>query len=202
MVYNQTMKTTIFNTPLLSDVLHLLARLSLRLVGWKVDGRFPDLDKFVVIGAPHTSNWDFMLFLAVIFTLRANVRFMGKAELFNNPFGWFFYWCGGIPVDRSKSTGLVEQMVDACQRSQQFILVIAPEGTRSHVREWKMGFYHIARSAGIPIVFAAVDGIRKKVIVGQVFQPGEDAEADVKVIKGYFVGRTGIRPRKEITLEE
>lgn len=193
---------TIFNTPVLSYVFHLLARLSLRLVGWKVDGRFPDLDKFVVIGAPHTSNWDFMLFLAVIFTLRANVRFMGKAELFNNPFGWFFYWCGGIPVDRSKSTGLVEQMVDACQRSQQFILVIAPEGTRSHVREWKMGFYHIARSAGIPIVFAAVDGIRKKVIVGQVFQPGEDAEADVKAIKGYFAGRTGIRPRKEITLEE
>ncbi|MBI3173067.1 MAG: lysophospholipid acyltransferase family protein [Chloroflexi bacterium] len=193
---------TIFNTPVLSYVFHLLARLSLRLVGWKVEGRFPDLDKFVVIGAPHTSNWDFMLFLAVIFTLRANVRFMGKAELFNNPFGWFFYWCGGIPVDRSKSTGLVEQMVDACQRSQQFILVIAPEGTRSHVREWKMGFYHIARSTGIPIVFAAVDGIRKKVIVGQVFQPGEDAEADVKAIKGYFAGRTGIRPRKEITLEE
>lgn len=196
------MRTTIFNTPVLSYVFHLLARLSLHLVGWKVEGRFPDLDKFVVIGAPHTSNWDFMLFLAVIFTLRANVRFMGKAELFNNPFGWFFYWCGGIPVDRSKSTGLVKQMVDACQRSQQFILVITPEGTRSHVREWKMGFYHIARSAGIPIVFAAVDGIRKKVIVGQVFQPGEDAEADLKAIKSYFAGRTGIRPRKEITLEE
>ena len=202
MVYNQIMKTTIFNTPLLSGALHLLARLSLRLVGWKVDGRFPDLDKFVVIGAPHTSNWDFMLFLAVIFTLRTNVRFMGKAELFNSPFGWFFYWCGGIPVDRSKSTGLVEQMVDACNRAEQFILVIAPEGTRSHVREWKMGFYHIARSAGIPIVYAAVDGIRKKVNVGQIFQPGEDAEADLKAIKGYFAGRTGIKPRKEITLEE
>ncbi len=196
------MKTTIFNTPLLSDILHLLARLSLRLVGWKVDGRFPDLDKFVVIGAPHTSNWDFLLFLAVIFTLRANVRFMGKAELFNNPFGWFFYWCGGVPVDRSQSTGLVEQMVEACQRAEKFILVIAPEGTRKHVREWKMGFYHIARSAGIPIVFAAVDGIRKKVIVGQVFQPGEDAEANLKSIKGYFAGKTGIKPRKEITLEE
>jgi len=196
------MKTTIFNTPLLSDVLHLLARLSLRLVGWKVDGRFPDLDKFVVIGAPHTSNWDFMLFLAVIFTLRANVRFMGKAELFNNPFGWFFYWCGGVPVDRSQSTGLVEQMVEACQRAEKFILVIAPEGTRKHVREWKMGFYHIARSAGIPIVFAAVDGIRKKVIVGQIFQPGEDAEADLKSIKGYFAGKTGVKPRKEIMLQE
>ena len=196
------MRTTIFNTPILSYVFHLLARLSLRLVGWRVDGRFPDLDKFVVIGAPHTSNWDFMLFLAVIFTLRANVRFMGKAELFNNPFGWFFYWCGGIPVDRSKSTGLVEQMVDACQHSQQFILVIAPEGTRKHVREWKLGFYHIARSAGIPIVFAAVDGIRKKVSVGQVFQPSEDVEADLKAIKGYFAGRTGVKPRKEITLEE
>lgn len=192
---------TIFNTPILSFIFHLLARASLRLVGWKVEGRFPDLPKFVVVGAPHTSNWDFLLFLAVIFTLRANVRFMGKAELFNNPFGWFFYWCGGVPVDRSKSTGLVEQMVDAAEKASRFILVIAPEGTRKSVREWKMGFYHIARNADIPIVLAAVDGIRKKVIVGQIFHPTEDAEADLKTIKGYFAGRTGIKRKKEILLE-
>jgi 1-acyl-sn-glycerol-3-phosphate acyltransferase len=196
------MKNTLFSTPILSDALRHLARLGLRLVGWEVEGRFPDLDKFVVVGAPHASNWDFLLLLAMIFILRADARFMGKAELFNGPFGWFFYWCGGIPVDRSKSTGLVEKMVDACKRARKFILVIAPEGTRSHVREWKMGFYHIAKSADIPIVFAAVDGIRRKVNVGQVFQPGEDAEADLKTIKGHFAGKTGIRPRKEITLEE
>jgi 1-acyl-sn-glycerol-3-phosphate acyltransferase len=195
-------KTTIFNTPVLSYLFHLLAKIILRLIGWKVEGRFPDLPKFIVIGAPHTSNWDFMMFLAIIFHLRADVRFMGKAELFRGPLAWFFYWCGGIPVDRSKSTGLVEQMVSACEASKKFILVIAPEGTRHRVAEWKMGFYHIAKSAGIPVVMAVVDGIRKKVMVGQVFHPGEDADADLKTIKGFFAGRVGINPRrKEITLE-
>lgn len=197
------LKTTIFNTPILSKLLHLLTKSILRATGWKVEGKFPDLPKFVVIGAPHTSNWDFMMFLGVIFTLQANVRFMGKAEVFRNPFGWFFYWCGGVPVERSKSQGLVEQMVQACKASEQFILVIAPEGTRHRVREWKMGFYHIARDAGIPVVMAIVDGAKKTVHVGQIFHPTENMEADIKAIKGFFAGVVGINPRKKyITLQE
>ena len=88
----------------------------MRLAGWRVEGKLPDIPKFVLIGAPHTSNWDFVLFLGVIFTLRANVRFMGKAEIFRSPIGAFFRYCGGVPVDRKKSTGLVEQMVQAMQR--------------------------------------------------------------------------------------
>lgn len=196
------MKTTIFNTPILSTLLHLLAKSVLRAIGWKVDGKFPDLPKFVVVGAPHTSNWDFMMFLAVIFYLRENVRFMGKAEVFRGPLGWFFYWCGGVPVDRSKSQGLVEQMAQASKASDQFILIIAPEGTRQRVAEWKMGFYHIAKSAGIPMVMAVVDGIRKTIHVGQIFHPSQDADADMKTIKGFFAGVVGINPgRKEITLE-
>lgn len=188
------MKITIFNTPVLSPFLHLLAKASLRVTGWKVEGRFPDLPKFVVIGAPHTSNWDFMMFLAVIFQQRANVRFMGKSELFRNPFGWFFYWCGGIPVDRSKAQGLVEQMVQACQESDRFVLTIAPEGTRDKVREWKRGFYHIAKNSKIPVVMAVVDGMRKVVGVGQIFHPTDDIEADMKAIQEFFAGMVGINP--------
>jgi 1-acyl-sn-glycerol-3-phosphate acyltransferase len=196
------MKTTIFNTPILSFILQLLARIIMRLLGWKVSGKLPDLPKFVLIGAPHTSNWDFMLFLGLIFYLRANVRYMGKAELFRFPIGWFFRYCGGIPVDRKKSTGLVDQMVKACNESDKFILTIAPEGTRHHVNEWKRGFYHIAKSAGIPIVMAVVDGRHKEVRIGQVFQPTEDIEADMKMIQGYFAGVAGINPkRKYITLQ-
>jgi len=196
------LKTTIFNAPILSTLLHLLAKSVLRAIGWKVDGKFPDLPKFVVVGAPHTSNWDFMMFLAVIFYLRENVRFMGKAEVFRGPLGWFFYWCGGVPVDRSKSQGLVEQMAQASKASDQFILIIAPEGTRHRVAEWKMGFYHIAKSAGIPMVMAVVDGIRKTIHVGQIFHSSQDADADMKTIKGFFAGVVGINPRrKEITLE-
>ncbi len=174
----------------------------MRLAGWRVDGKLPDLPKFVLIGAPHTSNWDFVLFLGVIFSLRANVRFMGKAELFRWPIGWFFHWCGGIPVDRKKSTGLVEQMVDAFHRSDKLILVIAPEGTRHHVVEWKKGFYHIAKGAGIPVVIAVVDGRHKAVRIGQVFHPTNDIEADMKMIKGFFEGVAGINPRRKyITLK-
>ena len=193
---------TIFNTPILSTAFHYLARFVMRLAGWRIEGVLPDIPKFVLIGAPHTSNRDFLLFLGLIFSLRANVRFMGKAELFRRPIGWFFRYCGGIAVERKKSTGLVEQMVDACNRSKKFILTIAPEGTRYHVTEWKRGFYHIAKSAGIPIVIAVVDGKHKELRIGQVFHPTDDIEADMKTIQEFFKGVVGINPRRKyITLE-
>ena len=196
------MKPTIFTTPLLSTVFRHAANMALFLAGWRVDGNLPNLSKFVLIGAPHTSNWDFLLFLGVIFHLRTSVRFMGKAELFRWPFGWFFRWCGGIPVDRTRSQGLVEQMGRACRESENFILTIAPEGTRHTVSEWKLGFYHIAKSAGIPIVMAVVDGGKKVVGIGQVFYPTENMEQDLKTIKGFFTGIVGINPRKKyITLQ-
>lgn len=175
----------------------------MRLAGWRVDGTLPDLPKYLIIGAPHTSNWDFILFLGIIFHLKINVSYMGKMELFRSPLGWFFYYCGGIPVDRSKSTGLVEQTVEACEKAQQFILVIAPEGTRHGVKEWKRGFYHIAKGAGIPIVLAKVDSKHKTVHVGQVFNPTEDMEADMKAIQNAFKGLVGINPpRKYIELKD
>ncbi len=198
------MKNTIFTTPIFSPLLRLISNLILRLAGWRVDGKLPDTPKYILVGAPHTSNWDFVLFLGVVFNLKANVKFMGKAELFRNPlFGWFFYWCGGIPVDRKKSTGLVEQMVDACNKSDNFILTIAPEGTRHGVKEWKRGFYHIAKGAGIPLVMAKVDGRHKTVHVGQMFHLTEDTEADIKAIQDLFKGVIGIKPnRMYITLQE
>ena len=196
------MKLTIFNTPILSWIYHHLARFMMRRRGWRIEGKLPDIPKFVLIGAPHTSNWDFVLFLGVIFSLRANVHFMGKAELFHFPYGWFFRYCGGVPVDRKKSTGLVDQMVKVSNESKTFILTIAPEGTRHQVVEWKRGFYHIAKNAGIPIVMAVVDGRHKTVRIGQVFYPTEDMEEDMQTIKGYFDGIVGINPRKKyITLE-
>ncbi len=197
------MKTTIFNTPIISPFLRFVSAAVMRSFGWRVEGKLPDLPKYVIIGAPHTSNWDFMLFLGVIFRLKANVRYMGKMELFNNPFGWFFYWCGGIPVDRSKSVGLVEQMVDACEKSKQFILTIAPEGTRHGVKEWRRGFYHIAKGADIPIVMAKVDGRRKTMLVGETFYPTNDAERDMQLIQDAFNGMSGVAPRKKyITLAD
>ncbi|HCR70963.1 MAG TPA: glycerol acyltransferase [Anaerolineae bacterium] len=196
------MKTTIFTTPILSFVLRQISNLIMFLAGWRVDGKLPNIPKYVLIGAPHTSNWDFVLFLGIIFHLKVDARYMGKAELFRFPYGWFFYYCGGIPVDRKKSTGLVEQMVEACNKNDKFILTIAPEGTRHKVTEWKTGFHRIAKGAGIPIVMAKVDGAKKTVYVGEVFHPTENMDADMVLIQEAFKGIVGINPRKKyITLE-
>jgi 1-acyl-sn-glycerol-3-phosphate acyltransferase len=197
------MKTTIFNTPILSYIFHILARTIMRLVGWRVDGTLPNIPKYVLIGAPHTSNWDFILFLGLIFYLRANARYMAKASLFRFPIGWFFRYCGGYPVDRKKSTGLVGQMVEVVKNEDKFILTIAPEGTRHHVTDWKRGFYHIAKGAEVPIVMVVVDGKNRTVhILKEPFYPTEDIEADMGAIKGNFEGVVGINPRRKyITLE-
>jgi 1-acyl-sn-glycerol-3-phosphate acyltransferase len=189
------MNTTIFDTPVISKLLRGLSKVSLRLAGWRVQGRLPNLTKFVIVGAPHTSNWDFVMFLMLAFVLETKVRFMGKAEIFRGLFGGFFRWCGGVPVDRSKPQGLVEQMVQAIQRAEHFILVITPEGTRSKVGEWKRGFYHIARAAGIPVVAGYVDSLTKTCGIGPTFQLTEDMETDIERIQSFFKDKVGINPR-------
>jgi 1-acyl-sn-glycerol-3-phosphate acyltransferase len=190
------LKTTIFNTPIITPALRGLFRLSLRILGWRVVGQLPDIPKFVIIGAPHTSNWDFVMFLALAFILKANVRYMGKKELFYWPYGWFFRWCGGVPVDRSKPHGLVEQTVEAIQEADHFQLVITPEGTRSLVEKWKMGFYHIAKGAGIPVVTGYLDSLTKTCGIGPTFTLSDDMEADVAAIKAFFKDKVGINPKK------
>jgi 1-acyl-sn-glycerol-3-phosphate acyltransferase len=194
---------TIFNTPILSSFFHYLTMILLYLTGWRVEGQLPDIPKFVIIGAPHTSNWDFVLFLALAFALRANPHYMGKSQLFRWPLGAFFRWCGGIPVDRSKATGLVDQTVEAINKSRQFILVITPEGTRGRVRSWKTGFYHIAKQAGIPIALGFIDSSRKRIGIGSTFYPTHNMEADVKELQSFYAGMVGVNSRRtsEIQLE-
>ena len=195
------LNTTIFTAPLLSSFFHHLSKFVLRLIGWRVVGRMPDIPKFVLAGAPHTSNWDFVMFLLLVFYLRADVRYMGKSELFRWPIGGFFRWCGGYPVDRSKPQGLVEQMARAIRESERFILVITPEGTRKKVREWKSGFYHIAKQANIPVVTGYVDSRVKACGIGPTFPLTDDMEADMKAIRSFFAGKVGIRPHRTSELE-
>jgi len=160
-----------------------------------VVGQLPDYPKFVVVGAPHTSNWDFVLFLALAFILKGNLRYMGKKELFRWPFTGFFLWCGGVPVDRSKPQGLVEQTVQAIQAAEHFQLVVTPEGTRRLVGKWKMGFYHIAKGANIPVVTGFVDSVTRTCGIGPTFTLTDNMEADVATIKAYFKDKVGINPR-------
>jgi 1-acyl-sn-glycerol-3-phosphate acyltransferase len=188
------LKTTIFNTPLVTPAFRYFFRFSLRLFGWRVKGELPDIPKFVVVGAPHTSNWDFVIFLALAFILKGDLRYMGKAEIFRWPVGGFFRWCGGVPVDRSKPQGLVEQTVHAIREADRFQLVITPEGTRGKVRDWKRGFYHIAKQANIPVVAGYVDSRTKICGIGPTFRLTDDMDADIIAMKAFFKDKVGINP--------
>ncbi|MGB7874996.1 MAG: lysophospholipid acyltransferase family protein [Anaerolineales bacterium] len=188
------MKRTIFNTPLITPFFRSLSKLYLRNGGWHVVGQLPDIPKFVIIGAPHTSNWDFVMFLALAFILKGDLRYMGKKELFYPPYGWFFRWCGGVLVDRSMPHGLVEQTVQAIQEADRFQIVITPEGTRGKVGEWKMGFYHIAKQADIPVVTGYVDTHTMTCGIGPTFMPTDDMEADIESMQAFFKDKVGINP--------
>jgi len=129
----------------------------LRLGRWKTVGEVPPLPKMVIIGAPHTSNWDFPIGMLAARALGVKIRFLGKHTLFRPPFGWFFRMLGGIPVDRSRPGGIIGQIGEAFASTDRLTMVIAPEGTRSHRPYWKSGFYEIARAAGVPVVLARID---------------------------------------------
>lgn len=190
------MDRTIFTTPLLTPLLRQSARVLLRAFNWSVEGRLPDLPKFVVVGAPHTSSWDFVLLLALALELKANPRYLGKAELFRSPVGFFFHWCGGVPVDRSRPNGLVEQMVLALRNAERLMLVIAPEGTRHGAGEWKTGFYRIARQAGVPVVLAFIDAARRRIGIGPTVPLTGNMESDIGFMRSFYKPMVGIHSRR------
>jgi len=164
----------------------LFAQLCLLITGWRLEGQIPDLRKCVIIGAPHTSNWDF--FFGVLYKLyyNLNINFLIKKELFRFPFRWVFHYIGGIPVDRRKHDHLVDHLSEKMKNSKDFYLAIAPEGSRKQVIVWKRGFYHIAKKAGVPIILGYMDYRRKVVGVGPVFYPGADIDADMKEIALFY----------------
>ncbi|MCB8745790.1 lysophospholipid acyltransferase family protein [Rhodoferax sp. U2-2l] len=182
------MQRTIFTTPIVNALFRWLSVAYLRLAGWKVLGSLPpEASRSVFIAAPHTSNWDLPYTLMVAFVLRLNVHWMGKASIFRFPFGRLMRWLGGIAVDRSKSNNLVAASASAItQASGALQLIVPPEGTRSKVRYWKTGFYHIAQTAQVPIVMAYMDYTRKISGLGPVFYPTGDLEADMRTIKAFY----------------
>ena len=186
----------ISNNRFFSTLLHVYGWLFLAISGWKLIGRLPEIDKYVAIAAPHTSNWDFPVFMAAVGYLRANVSFLGKHTLFENRFGWFFYWLGGIPVRRESEAAseVVDQVVKAFSKNQQLILGIAPEGTRARVDKWKTGFYRIAVAAKVPILPAYVDSSNKTIGFGEVFFPTGEMAADLMVLQDFYRDKKGINP--------
>jgi 1-acyl-sn-glycerol-3-phosphate acyltransferase len=161
--------------------------------GWSLEGALPLPPKAVIMGAPHTSNWDFLIFVGAMESLGADARYIGKASLFRwGPMARFMKGLGGIPVDRSIKNDLVATASAELRKADNMLLVIAPEGTRDATAKWRMGFYRIAEAAGVPIVPAGPDYLRKTAFFGAPIWPTGDPERDLEPAWRFF--RT-LRPR-------
>lgn len=192
------MQYTIFDTPVLKTLLRWFSILFFKIAGWRIEGRLPDIPKFVLVGAPHTSNWDFLYGLFIIFIFKTKIYWLGKEALFRMPFKWFFKWLGGIPVDRSKSSNIVAHSIQQFHQNDKLILTIAPAGTRKRVKKWKTGFYHIASGANVPIALGFLDYRLKTGGIGPVISPTGDIEADMKTIRAFYDGVNGKYPEKSM----
>ena len=164
--------------------------------GWKAEGAFPPDRKFVIMGASHTSNWDFLVFLGTVHALGRQVRFIGKLSLFRWPIGGFMRALGWVPVDRSSPQDLVSQVVAQFDAHEDFALVVAPEGTRSATKQWKTGFYQIALKAGVPIVCAGPDYPSKRGVIGPVIHPTGNYSEDLKPAFAFFRTLTPRHPER------
>lgn len=185
-------------TPL---ILHLLGSLFLRAVGWRLEGSPPDLKKYVVIIAPHTSHWDAFIWMALLFKLRLGLSWLAKSSLFVGPWGWVLKQLGGVPVHREGNGDLVAQAVEAFEAREHFVLGLAPEGTRSYQPFWRSGFYEIALRARIPVVPVSADYEKKLARVGTpVYLTGKISE-DLKFFQHFYRDVRGkIRGRESLVV--
>lgn len=163
-------------------------------MGWTIQANLPDHKKYVVVAAPHTSNWDFPLGILAAKAIKLEPHWMGKHTLFRWPYGWFFRAIGGTPIRRGEGKNYIQQMVDLFERSDRLVLALAPEGTRSKTDHWKTGFHYIARAAGVPIALAYLDFGHKMVGIAEWFEPGKDIEADFDRIRVFYQNRIGKYP--------
>ena len=180
------MHKTMFSTLIVKEILNFIFKMFLKLTGWKISGELPSEKKFVMIAAPHTSNWDLPYMLAICFGLKANIYWMGKAQIFKFPFKSLMMWMGGIPVDRSQSTNMVEGTALFIKETDEIIVTVPPEGTRSKVKYWKTGFYHIAVLANVPIALGFLDYKNKVGGIGGLIYPTGDIDNDMIKIKAFY----------------
>ena len=163
-----------------------LGRNLLKALGWKVSGDIPDERKMIIVAAPHTSNWDFVIAMSVMLALDLKVNWLGKHTLFRSPYGNFMRWLGGIPVLRENPEGIAENIGDQIRQSEAIIIGITPEGTRKKVEHWKTGSLRIAQAARCKILLVAWDYPNKAIVIGDLIDAEEDVETQILEIKDYF----------------
>jgi len=175
-----------------------LSKAILRLFGWNTNGALPDgIKKAVVVSAPHTSYWDFVVGRLTFWAIRINIRFLIKKESFVFPLGWLMERIGGLPVDRGKfKSNMVSQVVQMFREHDELVVVITPEGTRRRVEHWKKGFYLIAMEAGVPLALSFIDYRTRTGGVGPVFHPSGDYEKDMIFIQDFYRDKTPCHPER------
>lgn len=172
----------------------------LRCFGWKLVGELPDVNKCVIIFAPHTSNWDFVTMYLYKLAVGARVNFLGKHQIFRFPFGWFFRALGGIPVVRHEKHNVVHVSIDAFSQHERLWLAMAPEGTRSKTDYWRTGFYHIATGAGVPLMLAFLDTRTRTLGIGPLLTLSGDQEKDFERFREFYRDKVGFRPDMASTI--
>jgi 1-acyl-sn-glycerol-3-phosphate acyltransferase len=172
------------------------ALLAMRLTGWQIEGEFPNLPQFVVIVAPHTSNWDFFVGVMAMFAMGFRGTFLGKHTLFRWPVRGAMRWLGGVPVDRSSAHNVVQQTIDYFRVRTHLVLAISPEGTRRKRPAWRTGFWYVARGAGVPIVPAAFDFPARRIRIFAPVTPGNDVHADLARLRSHFDARMARHPEQ------
>jgi 1-acyl-sn-glycerol-3-phosphate acyltransferase len=169
-----------------SRVARWLAGRLLTLAGWRVEGKLPAIPKFVIIVAPHTSNWDFVIGVLAMFITDVRASWLGKHTIFRFPVAALLRWLGGEPVDRSARHGTVEVAIERFQTRAEWVLALSPEGTRRRVERWKTGFYRIAVGAGVPIVPIAIDYRTRALVIVAPVWPEPDEAAGVAKVRRLF----------------
>lgn len=174
----------------------MLSSLFLRANGWKAEGERPAASKYVLIAAPHTTNWDLFFFLAIARVMNVRVSWMGKQSLFRGPMGTTMRALGGIPIRRDRRSDMVDQMVEAFEASDSLVLTVPAEGTRGYVAHWKSGFYQIALAAQVPIVLGYLDYERKRGGLGPELIPTGEIREDMDQIRDFYSNVCGKYPEK------
>ena len=170
-------------------------RTAIRLLGWRLEGEKPAADKMVIIAAPHASNWDLLYTLLAAMGFGIPAVFTIKDFWFFWPMGPLMYWLGGVPINRSKASNTVGQIVQAFNESDRMYLVIPPEGTRKEVKFWKMGFYWIAVRANVPILMGVIDYKNRVVSIANLFHPTGDIEEDFPRIQAHYEEKVNYSPQ-------
>lgn len=176
----------------------LISKLIFFIASWKVIGDPPKQKKFVMIAAPHTSNWDFVYARAAFFIMGIPLKYTIKKELFFFPLGWILKTLGGIPIDRSKRSNTVDAMADLFNQYNELAILVTPEGTRSYSEKWKKGFYYVAQKANVPISLGYLDYSKKHAGIGPLIHPSGNYEEDLETIQSFYCQITPKYPEKGV----